>query len=123
MCRYLAVAAVLSLPLGATAQVYNVVPNVYPNSGGSGYSNTLDGQTGNPWTIQLIWSANQLTSIVGSEITGITYRLGRNLPGGYPLVTTTWSDYRISLAPSVAPAQASTTIADNFLLPPTQVRS
>jgi PEP-CTERM motif-containing protein len=118
-----AILAVLTPALPASAQVSAVIPNIYANTAGTGYSNILDGQSGNPWTVELIWNANQLTGLVGSQLTSVKYRLGTNLPGSYPLVTTTWSDYRISFAPSVAPSAASTTLAGNLTASPTLVRS
>src|SRR5262249_33466392 len=78
---------------------------------------------GHPWTIQLIYNQSQLTGLVGQDITGIAYRRGATLGGGYPLQTTTWSTYVIRLGPSVAPSAATGTYASNFTAAPTEVRS
>jgi hypothetical protein len=121
-----ATAAALGLWLAARApaQDYVTVPNVYATSSGGGASAILIAPQNNPWTVQLLWNPNQLTGLApGSQITGVTYRLNAVVPNGYPLQTTTWADYRISLGPSVLPSQATATFADNFLAPPTLVRS
>jgi hypothetical protein len=113
----------LALASGARAQVVVAVPNVFTNTTGSGLSQVLIGIQGNPRTSQFIWDTNQLTGLIGMEITGVRYRLHTAIPNGYPLQTTTWSDYRISAGPSVTPALATGTYASNFLTPPTLVRS
>jgi hypothetical protein len=113
----------LLVAASASAQVVTVIPNVFADAEGPGSNNSLIRNQDNPRTVQLLWNANQLTSLVGLQITGITYRLSGNLPGGYPLQTTTWADYRVSLGPSVAPNQATETFATNFTAPPTLVRS
>jgi hypothetical protein len=118
-----AAALVLFLAAEAPAPVIVTVPNIYATTGGSGVSNILIANQGNPWSVQIIWNANQLTSLVGSQITGISYRLSPAIPNSYPLRTTTWADYRVSLAPAVAPSLATTTFANNVLAPPTRVRS
>src|SRR5262245_19919022 len=94
ICAFLTISLGLAAP--APAQVSTTIPNVYANLNGTGVSNILIGQTNNPWTVELIWNANQLTSLVGMQLTSVRYRLGGVVPGGYPLQTTTWSDYRIS---------------------------
>ena len=106
-----------------SAQVSAVVPNIYTNTTAPGYSGTLIGTTTSPFTTEMIWNANQLTGLIGSQLTSIQYREGHGLPNGYPFSTTTWSDYRISLAPSVTPSAASPTFADNLTASPTLVRS
>ena len=113
----------LAIAVPTSAQVTTAVPNIYANTDGTGVSNILIGPTGNPWSVELIWNANQLTGLIGSEITSVKYRQSSAAPGGYPLTTTTWSDYRISFGASVAPSAASTTLASNFLVSPTLVRS
>jgi hypothetical protein len=117
------IAVSLALAAPAAAQVSTTIPNIYATTSGTGLSNVLDSPQNNPWTVQLIWNANQLTNLVGMQLTSIHYRLGAAIPNGYPLTTTTWADYQISFGPSVTPAAASTTIANNFLATPTLVRS
>src|SRR5262245_42977920 len=119
-------ALVLLLSAAARAQVLVTVPNIYETTNGPGVSSILIAPQNNPWTVQLVLNANQLTGMIGTTITGITYRLNAVTPNGYPRFdrpATTWSDYRISLGPSVAPSLATTTFAANYLSPPTLVRS
>jgi hypothetical protein len=110
---------------GSTAPVYAqvVVPNFYESVEGPGSSALPVHIQGNPWTFQLIVHENQLTSLVGKELTAISYRRSATEGGGYPIQTTSWAPYVIRLGPSVAPAAATGTFADNFSASPTQVRS
>jgi hypothetical protein len=112
----------LTLPSLSSAQVV-VVPNIFTSAPGGAGSQSLIGVQNNPWTVQLIWNENQLTGLIGSQITSIRYRLNTVIPNGYPLQTTTWSDYRISMGGSVAPNQATGTYANNFVGSPVLVRS
>ncbi len=119
-------ALVLLLSAAAPAQILVTVPNIYESTNGPGVSSILIAPQNNPWTVQLIWNANQLTGLVGTQITGITYRLNAVTPNGYPRFdrpATTWADYRISLGPSVTPNLATGTFAANYLSAPTLVRS
>jgi hypothetical protein len=116
-------ATALALASNAQAQVVVVVPNIFTSTTGSGLSQVLIGIQGNPRTSQFIWNTDQLTGLIGMQITGVNYRLHTAIPNGYPLQTTTWSDYRISAGPSVTPNLATGTYASNFLTPPTLVRS
>jgi hypothetical protein len=108
----------------AHAQVNVVVPNVYTNTVGGGVSAVPIDIQGHSWTIQLVYNQNQLTDLLGQDITGIAYRRGAPASGGgYPLQTTTWSNYVVRLGPSVAPTAATGTYASNFTAAPSQVRS
>lgn len=118
----LAVALVASGGASTYAQVV-VVPNIFATAPGGAGSLSLIGTQNNPWTVQLLWNENQLTGLVGSQINSLRYRLNTVIPNGYPLTTTSWSDYRISLGSSVAPNQATGTYASNFTTTPTLVRS
>lgn len=99
------------------------VPNVYTNAEGPGSSNSLIRNQANPRTIQIIINENQLTGLLNHAISGITYRLSNNLPNGYPISQTTWSDYTIQLGGSVAPVDAIDLFASNFSTSPTTVRT
>jgi hypothetical protein len=112
----------LVIPSRVTAQVQVVVPNVYTTTEGPGSSSLPIHIQNNPWTFQLILHESQLTSLVGQELTGISYRHSAVMGGGYPLQTTTWTNYVIRLGTSVAPGVAAETFANNFTSPPTQVR-
>jgi hypothetical protein len=119
----IAIGLAMTVCAPASAQVSATIPNIYATTAGPGYSGALIGTTTSPFTEEMIWNASQLTGLIGSQLTSVQYRAGHALPNGYPFVTTTWSDYRISFAPSVAPSAASTTIADNLTASPTLVRS
>jgi hypothetical protein len=110
-----------SAPLAA--QVFVVAPNIYTNAEGPGSSSVPIHIQNNPWTFQLIINANQLTGLVGTEISGIAYRHSAVMGGSYPNQPTTWSNYVIRLGPSVAPSAATGTFADNFTAAPTEVHS
>ena len=105
------------------AQTFVVAPNIYENAEAPGSSNTLIRNVGNPRTIQLIFDESQLTELVNHEINSIAYRLSNNLPGNYPQVTTTWSEYYIELGVSVDPSQSVSTFANNYIGTPTAVRT
>jgi hypothetical protein len=96
---------------------------VYENADGPASSPLPIHAQGNPWTFQLVLHESQLVAMLGMEITAISYRRSATEGGGYPLQTTTWSDYRIRMGPSVAPSAAAGTFASNFTAPATQVRS
>lgn len=119
----IAAAAALSVATIASAQVVAVVPAVYASAEAPGSNSAPIAFINNPRTVQFLMNANQLTDLVDRPITGITYRLSNVTPGAYPLVPTTWAEYRIRLGPAVAPAAATTTFADNYTSPPQLVRS
>lgn len=98
-----------------------VTPNLYEHAEGPG-ANAVP-LFNAPRTIMMLYHADQLTGMRHHEISGITYRLINNLPGGYPIATTTWNNYEISLGRGVAPSAISSTIADNFIGPASLVRS
>jgi hypothetical protein len=118
-------AAVLLVPGAAPAQTttYAVIPSVYADAEGPGANNVLVRHQGSPYTALFVYSATALATLVGSEITGLTFRSAGALPDGYPLVTTTWADYRVSIGPAVAPAAVGTVFANNFTAVATLVRS
>lgn len=100
-----------------------VVPNVYTNDEGPASTPLPIHVQDNPWTFQLILNQNQLTGLVGHDLTAISYRHSAVMGGGYPLQPTTWSNYVIRLGPSVAPNTATGTFAANFTAAPTEVHS
>jgi hypothetical protein len=120
---WLAVALLGCWPAAAHAQTQIVVPNAYQNLNGLGVSDLPIDIQGHSDTLQLIISGSQLTNLVGMDLTAISYRRGATQGGGYPLQTTTWSNYVIRLGPSVAPNSATGAFASNYTAAPTQVRS
>jgi hypothetical protein len=117
---------VVVVGLGSSAPVPAqtvVVPNIYGTAEGPGSTPLPIHIENNPWTLQLVYHENQLTGLVGTEITGIAYRRSATAGGGYPLQSTTWSNYVVRMGPSVAPGVATGTFATNFTASPTEVRS
>jgi hypothetical protein len=98
-------------------------PNIYATAEGPGSSNGLIRNLANPRTVQLIFDQNQLSGLVNHQITSVFYRLSSNLPGGYPLVQTTWTEYQIQLGPSHSPVDADVTFAANYVSSPVMVRT
>ena len=123
MCLRARCLAVIVLSASAPAAAQVVVPNVYTNDEGPASSPVPIHVQNNPWTFQLILNQNQLTSLVGRDLTGISYRHSAVMGGGYPLQTTMWANYVVRLGPSVAPNTATGTFASNFTNAPTQVRA
>src|SRR5688500_9257924 len=88
-------AAVFALVSAAHAQV--AVPNAYATtSSGTAGLNTFIRDVNAPRAGQLLINANQLTSLVGSQINGLTFRLFRASTVAYPAAAATWADYTIS---------------------------
>lgn len=74
-------------------------------------------------TYQLLINANQLTSLVGQDLLGLSWRLPTSATAAWPSVDVTFSNYDIYLSGSVAPADRSLTFAENVVGMQTQVRS
>jgi hypothetical protein len=121
--RAIVIALGLASPPALSAQTQVVVPNVYTNTGATAVSAVPIHIQNNPWTFQLIYHESQLTGLIGKDLTAISYRRGATEGGGYPLQTTTWSNYVVRLGPSVAPSSATGTFANNFTAAPTLVNS
>jgi hypothetical protein len=101
-----------------------VVPNEFASTPASTSGlNTFIRDLGNPRTGQLLINANQLTSLVGQQIGGISFRLftGATLP--FPAMDATWTDFTIRIGQGVAFGSQSTTFANNFVGLPTTVRT
>ncbi len=99
-----------------------VVPGAYSNTVGTA---TFTGPTGNTArTYQMLINANQLTALVGTHITAITFR---NLPSAstsWPASDATYTNFDIYLAQSVPPAERHLGAFDsNIVGTKTQVRA
>jgi hypothetical protein len=111
-------AALLVLASGAAAQV---VPPAYSGAPGTG---TFLGPLANAQrTYQWLIRADQLTALVGTELTGIRYRLPASATTAYPASQTTYNSYDIRLSDCVDPANRSLTFALNVVGSQTLVRS
>jgi len=111
--------------LASVAQAQTVVvPNAAAGAAiGPNGLNTFIRDSGNPRTGQLLIAAAELTTIpVGSQITGMTYRLWTGSTVAYPASAATWADYTVNIGPGGA-LPGSTTFANNFTSAPTMVRS
>jgi hypothetical protein len=121
----LAVALLTGLSLAGVAEAGTVaVPNQYTNtSSGTNGLNTFIRDLGNPRTGQLLIAAAELTSIPnGFFITGLTYRMFSGGTAFPPAGGATWADYTINIGVGNT-LPGSTTFANNFVGPVTNVRS
>jgi hypothetical protein len=110
----LAVAIVLASGSSATAQTELVVPNNMLNTLGGGTLNTVVRDAGNPRTYQIIYAASELTSVVGMDLIGITWRMSPQYVA-FPSTTAIWDEYQIRIATTaITPAGMSTSFAANF---------
>lgn len=115
----LTLASILSVPL--FAQFYGVVPNDRATQAGTG---TFLWFTTTDRTYQWIIHQDQLSSLMGLELTGITWRLPGSATSPWPpTVDANFSDFVITVGPGVDPAMRSTTFSANYSGTPTVVRS
>lgn len=113
--------AILLLPLCSSAQTQVVPPAFETVDPGGGFLGPLaNGQR----TYMLLIHENQLTNMVGMELTGITFRSSTATTTSWPASTADYANYDIYLGQAVAPANRSlASLSDNFVGTPTQVRS
>jgi hypothetical protein len=74
-------------------------------------------------TYQMTINANQLTGVIGDQLTGLQWRLNGAAATNWPPVDASFSFFNIFIGPGVAPSAMSNTFADNFTGTATQVRS
>ena len=98
-----------------------VLPNSY--SGTAGTATFLGPLSNAARTYQLLINANQLTSMVGTYITSITFRIPVSSTADWPASDVTFSNYDIYLAQSVPPSQRSLNFDSNIVGTKTQVRT
>ena len=110
---------------GATAVAqaqFAYVPNANENVAGTAGLNTFIRDINAPRTGQLAIGASQLSGITpGHYITGMSFRLYTGATVNFPGAT--WSDYSIWIGPAIDLNAMTTTFANNFSGPTTQVRS
>ncbi len=104
------------------AKATDAIPLNYKNANGTA---AFTGPLANtPRTYQLLIHSSQLTSFVGKDIKGLTWRLPSNATANYPVSDITFASYRIYLSGSVDPVNRSLAFfANNVVGPQTQVRS
>lgn len=113
------VAALAAVPGAAFAAV--VVPNDYTNVAGT---TTFAGPLSRfARTYQLLVDDTQLSSVIGHQITGVTWRLRSTVATSWPATDAVYDDFDIYLSGSVEPSARSLTLADNIVGAQTQVRN
>lgn len=112
------VLSLCAVPAGADV----VVPGAFATTEApSTFSLTTTAAAGR--TYQYTINANQLTTVIGQDLTGIQWRLNNAASANWPSVDTSWSFFDIYVGPGVTPSAMSNTFASNFTSAPTQVRS
>jgi hypothetical protein len=119
---------ILLLVICSTSNIYSqpealfVVPGAYSNTVGTA---TFTGPTGNsPRTYQMLINANQLTALVGTHLTAISFRNLSSSTTPWPATDITFTNYDIYLGQSVPPAERHLGAFDsNIVGTKTQVRS
>jgi hypothetical protein len=112
--------AVLAGALPALADT-TVIPLGYDATpGGSTFLGPL---TTGARTYLMLIHADQLTSLVATELTAIAFRNPTAASANWPANDVTIADYDIYLSPSVPPADRSLTFSENIAGTQTQVRS
>lgn len=105
----------------AVAQTASVAPPANASTaGGSAFAGPL---TNSARTTQLLINSSQLTSLVGRQLKGLTFRLPSSSSVAWPATAITFSNYDVYLSGSVAPAQRSLNLVDNIIGTQTLVRS
>jgi hypothetical protein len=116
---------VAGLVILAGAAVSRATDHVVPTAfaGTAGGSSFLGPLANAQRTYQLLIHEDQLTALVGSDLTGLTWRLLPSAASPWPATEVNFTNYDIYLSASVAPADRSLTFANNVAGPQTQVRS
>lgn len=116
--RILALALALATAAAASAVV---VPNFADGVEGDGtFALTTTGTAGR--TYQMTIAANQLTSLVNTNLDSIAFRLNGASSSTWPPADANIADWEIRIGPGVAPSLMSNTFADNFSGASTLVR-
>lgn len=97
-----------------------MIPNAY--AGTQGTASFLGPLAIAQRTYQLLIRDLMLTSIIGQEITAITYRLLASATSNWPASDVTFTNYDIYLSESVAPENRSLVFASNVVGPQKRVR-
>jgi hypothetical protein len=121
MSRCVLVTTCLVFQSAQVAHAQLTVPNAYETIPGT---STFLGPLANAGrTYQWLINANQLTSIVGDELTGISFRLPTSATAPWPAGGQSFANFDLYLSESVAPADRSLTFSNNIVGTQTQVRS
>ncbi|MCE9540765.1 MAG: T9SS type A sorting domain-containing protein [Bacteroidetes bacterium] len=99
----------------------NVMPNAYSATGGTG---AFTGPLANAArTYQWLINANQLTAMVGGNITSFAMRIPTSSVANWPATDVTYTNFDVYIAPSRPPSQRSLTFDSNIVGTKIQVRS
>ncbi len=115
---------IAGLAVLSTAMVHGdvVVPNSLAGVEGDGtFSLTSTSAAGR--TYQMTIAANQLTSVIGQQLTGMQFRLNGTATVAWPPVNANFASWDVYIGSGVTPAAMSNTFASNFTGGATQVRS
>ncbi|HRE12227.1 MAG TPA: T9SS type A sorting domain-containing protein [Ignavibacteria bacterium] len=107
------VSGVIAGDTHTATRAFHVVPPNYAGTQGTG--TFLGPLTGSPRTYQMLIRDTMLTSLVGTEITGMTFRLLVSASSNWPPADVTFTNYDIYLSESVAPENRSFTFAQNVV--------
>lgn len=128
--RYILYPVLFLFVISFTSNVYSqsanpealfVIPGAYASTVGTA---TFTGPTSTTArTYQLLINANQLTSLVGTHITALTFRNLTSATTPWPAADVTYTNFDIYLAQSVPPAERRLTFDSNIVGAKTQVRS
>lgn len=103
-----------------TAQTH-VVPTAYLSTAGT--ASFLGPLANAPRTYQLLINESELTSVIGQNIEGLTFRIPVSATADWPSSEAVFSSYDIYLSGSVAPMDRSLTFINNVVGVQKQVRS
>ncbi len=112
--------ALLTLAGTSSAQIFGVVPNAFAGVAGTG---TFLYMVTTGRTYQHLMNGNQLGAFNGMLLNGIQWRLPMSATATWPPVDVSFANFDVYIGPGVAPSARSTTFANNYSGPVTQVRS
>lgn len=113
---------ILAFTFVASASAQVVVPNhLASTDADSNFFLLVAGTTTR--TYQETIAASQLTSLVGTNLTGVQWRLNAGEVASWPPTGGSISDFQVWIGAGVAPTSQSTTFASNYTSGPTQVRA
>lgn len=115
------IVSLAAIAIPAVAQAVVVVPNDRANTPGTGVF--LGPLSTAQRTYQLLIDESQLTTVVGHQLTGITWRLPSAATVNYPAADATYNSFDIRLSGGVDPSARSLTFANNVVGTQSLVRS
>lgn len=115
---------VINVVAGPPTPLGVVAPAAYTSVSGNGALNTLVRNTNNPRTYQMQFTSSALGGLpVGARITALGFRLYTNTTVSFPGITTSWSQYQVTLAQAANPISTMSTTFQANMLNPVLVKS